>query len=84
MFEYGGGATRKGGQGGWSELLFKDTLQSLHCLSALGYTQAVRIDASRNATELVFSLKEAPLDIDGICPPESIYGNSIALQVNMS
>ncbi len=79
MFEYGGGGTQEDGQGGWSTELLDATLKSLEILRSLGYGQAILVDLAPDSQEQVVDL-QAEKASTVLFPPQSIYGNIIALR----
>lgn len=78
MFEYGGGATRDSGRGGWTEKYFNSTVQCIRTLQTLGYRYGLRVDSAPGSVE-------AHLDFQAIAPeatfpPEAHYGNIIVVR----
>ncbi|NEQ67701.1 MAG: FkbM family methyltransferase [Symploca sp. SIO2D2] len=80
MFEYGGGSTRKRGQGGWSQEILDETMKSLDIICNLGYRQAIIVDSAANGKEQVIDLKAISLEPTVVFPPQSVYGNIITLR----
>ncbi len=80
MFEYGGGATQESGIGGWSKELLDGTIKSLEILRDLGYGQTIIVDLAPDSQEQVVDLQSKNLAFTNLFPPQSIYGNIIALK----
>ena len=80
MFEYGGGATQESGIGGWSKELLDGTIKSLEILRNLGYGQTIIVDLAPDSQEQVVDLQSENLAFKNLFPPQSIYGNIIALK----
>lgn len=77
MFEYGGGATRKEGTGGWTDAFHERTISCLTSLQENGYGDFVMIDSAVGSSETLgnFQHMTDPNDLFG---PSAEYGNIIA------
>lgn len=79
MFEYGGGAERKTGRAGWSHAFLDRTLKALQVLRDVGYEQALMVDKGLGQIRHL-NLQRVSLEGEALFPPQSEYGNLIALR----
>jgi FkbM family methyltransferase len=78
MFEYGGGASRKTGDKGWSPKFWESSLQCLRTLQQCGYGFSIMVDYSPGATVRIFDLQAPLLSLEELFPPDAVYGNIIS------
>lgn len=79
MFEYGGGAINESGKGGWSCGIFGETMEALKVVRQLNFEQVIIIDSALPKAG-IFDLAAMSLKPEAIFPPQSLYGNIIALR----
>lgn len=77
VFEYGGGAHRGDGRGGWSVEFLKPTLESIEILSGLGYRWGVILDSASGTGERVVTLDPRVATTAEMFDPNAEYGNLI-------
>jgi len=64
-FEYGGGAIKQTGRGGWSPQFFEGVIKSINLLKSLGYRQGIVLDS--NDTDI------ALFDLTTLNAPETLF-----------
>ena len=80
MFEYGGGAMKQSGKGGWLPKYVEATKKCLKILKQCGYDFSIIIDGTKVANESIFNLQSCDLDADTIFHSQANWGNIITFR----
>lgn len=80
MFEYGGGANRSSGQGGWASKFINATLECLNILKECGYSLTIVVEAQLAKPEKILDLQAIAITPENIFEPDAVWGNIIAFR----